>query len=533
MAAANMIPDDIVAMLQGVTMKTSARNMTQLNRLLSDGTVIAKMIHTRYPKMVVLDHYTESTSTDRKIGNWLKLQTKVLGKLKCSLEEDDIKTLAAMGPGVNEKLIRFLRLFQQSMDSYEAAYKEKHSVAKTTDQKMKEEQERRDARGGGDTSSQYSASTVGRTMQRMSSGISPPQRMRGASTEDASRRPSRVAASIAAELEGNLSGEIVLGSAGRRGQEKRRSMAREKSAKALRNGKPTKELSAQEMDAMFEKISDKLTKDLDKHTDKLNRLDIKSKQFDKHMEELRLANKKEMENTEKGISVLLRTSSENADLNPTAPGFGLGAPKFVQAPESEDGVFNNSFVGSVDPYSNQLMELNGGVAAPPPPPNAPPAHILEEAKRKKMVEEGVDEFGNLLDEDGNPYVFDDDLLSDEEGSGADKGLTLDVTAEMDEDAKKELDDINSGKGGDDDGEAGGIGSASDNANLKPSANGVDWLETMHPQHQRHYYMHHSGVSQWEKPTKGCVQCTDVNSGKIYYVQMETGESSWVPPTPAN
>ena len=65
-------------------------------------------------------------------------------------------------------------------------------------------------------------------------------------------------------------------------------MAREKSAKALRNGKPTKELSAQEMDAMFEKISDKLTKDLDKHTDKLNRLDIKSKQFDKHMEELRL-----------------------------------------------------------------------------------------------------------------------------------------------------------------------------------------------------------------------------------------------------
>ena len=32
MAAANMIPDDIVAMLQGVTMKTSARNMTQLNR---------------------------------------------------------------------------------------------------------------------------------------------------------------------------------------------------------------------------------------------------------------------------------------------------------------------------------------------------------------------------------------------------------------------------------------------------------------------------------------------------------------------
>lgn len=131
----------------------------------------------------------------------------------------------------------------------------------------------------------------------------------------------------------------------------------------------------------------------------LHRLDVKSKQFDKHMEELRLANKQEMINTEKSITVLLRTSSENPDLNENAPGFGMGTPKFVQAPENEDGVFNNSFVGSVDPYSNQLMELNGGVAAPPPPPGgAPPAHILEEVKRKKMAEEGVDENGNLLDE---------------------------------------------------------------------------------------------------------------------------------------
>ncbi|GMI16440.1 hypothetical protein TrLO_g9261 [Triparma laevis f. longispina] len=525
MAAANIIPDDIIQMLQGVTMKTSARNMTQLNRLLSDGTVIAKIVHTRYPKMVVLDHYTESTSTDRKMGNWLKLQSKVLGKLKCTLEEDDIKTLAAMGPGVNEKLITFLREFKQQMDNFEAIYKEKHSTLKTTDQKMKEEEERR----GNDTSSQYSNSTVGRTMQRMSSGISPPQRMRGASTEDASRRPSKIAASIALELEGNLSGEIILGSAGRRGQEKRRSMAREKSAKALRNGKATKELSSQEMDDMFEKISDKLTKDLDRHTDKLDRLDVKSKQFDKHMEELRLANKQEMINTEKSITVLLRTSSENPDLNENAPGFGMGTPKFVQAPENEDGVFNNSFVGSVDPYSNQLMELNGGVAAPPPPPGgAPPAHILEEAKRKKMAEEGVDENGNLLDEDGNPYIFDEDLLSDEEGEG---GLTLDVTAEMDEDAKKELADINAGKGGNEETPEGPSIGGAVQGNLAPSANGVDWLETMHPQHQRHYYMHHSGVSQWEKPSKGCVQCTDVNSGKIYYVQMETGVSMWSPPTP--
>ena len=161
---------------------------------------------------------------------------------------------------------------------------------------MREEELRRERRDG-DTASNYSTSTVGRQMQRLSNGISPPQRMRGQSNEDVSKRPSRLAASIAASLDGNANGEVVLGSAGRRVQEKRRSVAREKSAKHLRNSKSKGEirLSTVEMDTMFDQITTKLTTDLDEHTKKLDSLDKKSKQFDRHMDDLRKANKEEME----------------------------------------------------------------------------------------------------------------------------------------------------------------------------------------------------------------------------------------------
>ena len=104
-----------------------------------------------------------------------------------------------------------------------------------------------------------------------------------------------------ASLEGNADAEVVLGSAGRRVQEKRRSVAREKSAKHLRQSKSKSQirLSSTEMDTMFDQITNKLTNDLEKHSETLDRLDSKSRQFDKHMSDLRKANKREMEGSEK------------------------------------------------------------------------------------------------------------------------------------------------------------------------------------------------------------------------------------------
>ena len=43
------------------------------------------------------------------------------------------------------------------------------------------------------------------------------------------------------------------------------------------------------------------------------------------------------------LAVILRTDSTNPDLDPNKnlPTFGMGTPKYVKAPGTEDGVLNN------------------------------------------------------------------------------------------------------------------------------------------------------------------------------------------------
>jgi len=65
--------------------------------------------------------------------------------------------------------------------------------------------------------------------------------------------------------------------------------------------------------------------------------------------------------------------------------------------------------------------------------------------------------------------------------------------------------------------------------VDPSPTGVDWGEVLHEEYGKHYYMHHTGVSQWDKPKVGWVQCTDQGTGRVYYVNMDGGASSWTPP----
>ena len=76
------IPEDIFAMLQKVPMRSSARNLTQLTQLLSDGTIVAHMIHASFPRMIQMHNYTNSTNTETKLDNWRTLNSKVLSKLK-------------------------------------------------------------------------------------------------------------------------------------------------------------------------------------------------------------------------------------------------------------------------------------------------------------------------------------------------------------------------------------------------------------------------------------------------------------------
>ena len=127
------------------------------------------------------------------------------------------------------------------------------------------------------------------------------------------------AATIAIELQGGGQGEELLtGFKGRRQSSEFNRSKREEIASTLRNSgnqaeglKDTKKkLSIVEIDAMFNNLTAKLSNGLNAHTDALDRLDKKSQQFDKHMNDLRIANLSEMKQTDYNLSLILRGDSK-------------------------------------------------------------------------------------------------------------------------------------------------------------------------------------------------------------------------------
>ena len=376
--------------------------------------IFVNIVYKRFPQMINMLNYSKSNVTARRVENLNLLQAKCLSKMKCAISPADIKTIASMGPGVNEVLIDVIRDLKQKMDAFQPRYNAKMKSRKTTDQKMREE----DRRKGGDGTSNYSISTVRSEMHRVSSGISPPQILKVLSDEEINSKPSLMAASIAASLDGNKRAEVVLGSAGRRAQERMRRAAREKSAKHLRNSPKSRvaregaQVSEEDMNSMFEKITTRLYTELDKHMEIIDKLDTQSKDFDQQMTYLKDANLKELDKTDKALAVDLRSDSSNPDLDSATLAAHVTAVMPIRAPDV-DGAPNTNFLFSADPYSDKLVEVDwdGGAAEPPPPSGAPPAHIL--AKMKK-AEKGYDENQRLFDEEGNPYPTDSEEEEEEE-----------------------------------------------------------------------------------------------------------------------
>jgi len=357
---------------------------------------------------------------------------------------------------------------------------------------------------------------------------------------------------------------LKLGTLGRAAGQAQRSKQREDEALMLRKKGKTKRLSVQEMDEMFEHITTKMNDELTVHSDQLDRLDKKSREFDHHMKDLRTANQAAMNQTDKILAVSLRNDGKAV---PTQePGFAMGRPEFVKAPsisfgeEFEDGDrssgLNHSFVGLVSPHSNQLEEIGDEedleFSPPPPPKGPPPPHVLAKAGLTpnlslSVAAAGADSDCGSESEESEGSVVDGDAeaaaalyarrelsfnINTTEGEDVSPGKTPMGRPEPGTASARKVRLSISGPSGQGGGEGEGAGEEAGGnapAALAPSPNGVDWCEMMSGEYGKHYYMHHTGISVWDKPEVGVVQCADPDSGKIYYVDMATGESSWTAP----
>lgn len=81
----------------------------QIGRALSDGVLLAEIIHLHQPKIVDLHNYTPTLAADRKLENWAVLQRKPLKKLRIALTKSDISDIVNCVMGSAEKLLLTLK----------------------------------------------------------------------------------------------------------------------------------------------------------------------------------------------------------------------------------------------------------------------------------------------------------------------------------------------------------------------------------------------------------------------------------------
>ncbi|XP_019546721.3 sperm flagellar protein 1-like [Aedes albopictus] len=67
----------------------------KVSRDLSDGVLVAELLHQLFPRMVDLHNYTKGFAVARKLDNWETLNRKVLMKLGIFLTPDIIHSVAS------------------------------------------------------------------------------------------------------------------------------------------------------------------------------------------------------------------------------------------------------------------------------------------------------------------------------------------------------------------------------------------------------------------------------------------------------
>ncbi|XP_062551809.1 sperm flagellar protein 1-like [Armigeres subalbatus] len=71
----------------------------KVSRDLSDGVLVAEILHQLFPRLVDLHNYTKGFATARKLDNWETLNRKVLKKLGIYLTPDIILSVTQGTPG--------------------------------------------------------------------------------------------------------------------------------------------------------------------------------------------------------------------------------------------------------------------------------------------------------------------------------------------------------------------------------------------------------------------------------------------------
>ena len=466
----NDLPDDMLEWLQKLSLNHRIIACRK-NLLLAfvDGTLIAEVISSTFPRLVELHNYKATSSAAVRLANWTMLNRKVLSTIKCELGEEDINKIASRDIQ-RGAIMKFLRLLKTKLEDYEEYYQEEEEIIA----RQQKEGAKRLSHGTGSKGSRSSAAKHPHSFNVKSTNKKFP------GFDELNEEATRPALAKSLKI-----------------------LEKRKDIKNIRN--KVKVMTEGDIDAMYEKIRGNMSDELLQESMDANQKLDRSLNIERHMVALREQNKEDLKRTIVNLNSLhfqldhiheqeLMLESELRATVDIEKAF-RDEQKIIKAEKVELMSKRGSAI------AESLLEM-----VPEEKKDVVDNKALETeiSKKQNKVLDGISlKIPGINEADGADVAVENakqNIKSKSIRRKTDKGGEQLHTVFSD--------------------------FAEDQVNGKPA------LEASHRRvfdanTQRHFYFNVStGESSWSSPTIGIIKCVDDRTGKAFYTNASTKQVAW-------
>jgi len=468
-ANSTIVPPDILQWFDslGLHRRVIALNKNMVNGFV-DGLLVADIISCRFPRMIQLHNYLETSSATGRYANWELLNKKVLNEINCELGEEDIEMIA------NRKVQRvaittFLRLLRTKLEIHAPIY---HAEQQQLAAEQKKQKEKLTLQAFEKRAKQDQIAK-----QKLVESAVPTSSVYG--SENSSRRPSLARSKKILEVP--------------------------EDKKALREYART--LTENDVDKMYGQMQQISNERANKNQHLIDKMDERSREISNAMAQLRAQNLEDIKKIESRLATLHSNSdSKTLDNNDSIPFIDNNPISALEVTVDEiSGAKSLIGVGRrSSAISAKLISMipEGRIAS------AKPNKELEKqiTRRSSVILQKVLKMPNSVNI--SSLSLDDEEVSESEC----------VKDKNDSDGTVQVSDV-FGFGNDN--------SPKKNMKMKEETNEVSHRRVYDGQRERHFYVDIiSGESSWVPPKKGIINCIDENTGRTFYTNAQTKASGW-------
>ena len=459
MSIAN-VPQDICQWLDSLGLQ---KRLVALNKnfILGfvDGLLVADVVGARFPRLVQLHNYSDTSSASGRMSNWEILNRKVLSAINCELGEEDI-TRISNRQIQKVAIVTFLRLLRAKMESYAPAYHaEQQAIA--TEQKMRGQKLSMNAVS-------ISAANKLQAQDKVAQSASSSSSSKAKQEEQQIRRPSLTKSMQLLTVD--------------KGKEKLRKQARG--------------MTEEDMDNLYAKVSESVRNVVDTNSAKVDKMAQRSKEINDHMNALRAQNLDDMKKVNRRLGTLLN-QLQVIETNADAAMF-MDASVNADDANLDENTGSKSFIGLSRRSSAIGMKILDML---PAGVQAKPNQEMEKSIQRRSSTILMNRVGIKM----TPAT-----------SAAPSSVTF-----TDDEQQLTSTKVKVTKGA---GEADVFAFGKDGTDVEMKAthrrvydSGAD----------RHFYVNaDTGESTWTPPKDGIINCIDENTGKTFFTNAKTRKTAW-------